>query len=134
MTAAHFHGPSAMLPSPAMSRAPVELRVGGQSYRVIASAEEAELLRLAGVVDARMRELAGPGRAVAPQSLLLVAISLAHDLERERRRREVAEEKSKEMLREVVSRIDALLDELPTEEAGPAQSAPTSPANPSPLR
>lgn len=123
-----------MLPSPAMSRAPVELRVGGQSYRVIASAEEAELLRLAGVVDARMRELAGPGRAVAPQSLLLVAISLAHDLERERRRREVAEEKSKEMLREVVSRIDALLDELPTEEAGPAQSAPTSPANPSPLR
>lgn len=123
-----------MLPSAAMSRAPVELRVGGQSYRVIASAEEAELLRLAGVVDARMRELAGPGRAVAPQSLLLVAISLAHDLERERGRREVAEEKSKALLREVVSRIDALLDDLPEEQAGPPRSAPTNPATPSPLR
>ncbi|MBX3129733.1 MAG: cell division protein ZapA [Polyangiaceae bacterium] len=117
-----------------MSRAPVELRVGGQSYRVIASAEEAELLRLAGVVDARMRELAGPGRAVAPQSLLLVAISLAHDLERERGRREVAEEKSKALLREVVSRIDALLDELPEEPAGPPRGATTNPATPSPLR
>src|SRR5687768_5480560 len=38
-----------------MGAAPVELRVGGQTYRVVASAEEAELRRLADMVDARLR-------------------------------------------------------------------------------
>ena len=99
-----------------MSRAPVELRVGGQTYRVVASAGEDELKRLAGLVDGRLREHAGAGRSIAPQSLLLAAISLAHDLEEERGRRLAAEARSREMLRSVLSRIDAALDTLPEAE------------------
>lgn len=94
-----------------MNRPAVELRVGGQSYRVVASTDEAELQRLAEVVDTRLRDLAGPGRALAPQSLLLVAISLAHDLETERARTRAVEVRSKEMLTSVLQRIDALLSE-----------------------
>lgn len=93
-----------------MPKAPVELRVGGQTYRVVASAEEAELRRLADVVDERLRALAGPGRGVSPQTLLLAAISLAHDLESERGRRTRVEQRSREMLGRLVQRIDAALE------------------------
>jgi cell division protein ZapA len=99
-----------MLPCTAMNRPPVELRVGGQTYRVIASADEAELHRLADIVDARLREVAGPGRAVSSQTLLLAAISLAHDVEQERGRREEVEERSKDMLKSVLARIDAAIE------------------------
>ncbi|MBK7578743.1 MAG: cell division protein ZapA [Myxococcales bacterium] len=99
-----------------MSRSPVELRVGGQTYRVVASAAEDELKRLADLVDGRLRELAGPGRSVSPQTLLLAAISLAHDLEEERARRESVEQRSREMLRSVLTRIDAALETLPDDD------------------
>jgi cell division protein ZapA len=42
--------------------------------------------------------------------MLLAAISLAHDLEEERRRRLQVEARSKEMLRNVLARIDAALE------------------------
>src|SRR5262245_2040884 len=90
---------------------PVELRVGGQNYRVLASANEVELRRLADIVDARLRALTGPGRPVSPQTLLLAALALAHDLEEERRERHQLEERSKEMLRSLLQRIDAALEE-----------------------
>src|SRR6267154_921484 len=61
-----------------MSKGAVELRVGGQTYRVVATAEEADLHRLADVVDDRLRKLTAPGRALSPQSLLLAALALAH--------------------------------------------------------
>jgi len=89
---------------------PVELHVGGKTYRVVASAEEASLQRLAGIVDERLRDIAGPGNALAPQSLLLVAISLAHDLEEERQRRAHVEARSRETLRSVLARIDQALE------------------------
>jgi cell division protein ZapA len=90
---------------------PVELRVGGQNYRVLASANEIELRRLADIVDARLRSLAGPGRQVSPQTLLLAALALAHDLEEERGERHKIEERSKEMLRSLLQRIDAALED-----------------------
>lgn len=96
-----------------MNRAPVELRVGGQTYKVVATAAEEELRRLADVVDARLRELTGPGRQVAPQTLLLAALSLAHDLETERARRRDVETRSRDMLRAVLARIDAALEASP---------------------
>lgn len=98
-----------------MNRSPVELRVGGQTYRVVASAEEPELHRLAGLVDARLRELTGPGRAISSQTLLLAAIALAHDLEEERERSRRLEARCRETLKNVLERIDAAL------EAGDAQ-------------
>jgi cell division protein ZapA len=93
-----------------MAAAPVELRVGGQTYRVLASAEEEELRRLADLVDARLRELVTPGRQIHPQALLLAAIALAHDLEEERERRLRAEQRSREMLSTLLARIDGILE------------------------
>lgn len=93
-----------------MPKGPVELRVGGQTYRVLATAEEADLHRLADVVDERLRKLTAPGRSVSPQSLLLAALSLAHDLEDERNRRIRSEQRAREMLSGLLSRIDAALE------------------------
>jgi cell division protein ZapA len=93
-----------------MSATPVELRIGGQTYRVLASADEAELKRLAEIVDTRLRTLTTPGRQLSPQTLLLAALALAHDLEEERTRRLQVEARAKEMLASVLERIDAVLD------------------------
>jgi cell division protein ZapA len=108
-----------------MPKGPVELRVGGQTYRVVATAEEADLHRLADVVDERLRKLTAPGRSVSPQSLLLAALSLAHDLEEERGRRLRSEQRAREMLSSLVSRIDAALD------ADSAEAAEAPAAQPS---
>ncbi len=108
-----------------MPKGPVELRVGGQTYRVVATAEEAELHRLADVVDERLRKLTAPGRSVSPQSLLLAALSLAHDLEDERTRRLRSEQRAREMLSSLVSRIDAALEADSAElEAAPGPASP----------
>src|SRR5580692_7567487 len=64
----------------------VQLRVGGQSYRVVTSASEEELQRLAAAVDAKLATVVPPGRAVTPQAMLLAAMALAHELEEERER------------------------------------------------
>ncbi len=93
-----------------MSGTPVELKVGGQTYRVVASADEADLKRLAEVVDARLRSLTTPGRQVSPHTLLLAALALAHDLEEERARRLRVEARAKEMLSSVLERIDSVLE------------------------
>jgi len=89
---------------------PVELRVGGQNYRVLASANEADLKRLADVVDARLKSLSG-GRQPSPQALVLAAIALAHDLEEERALRKRVEQRAKDMLQTLLARVDAALDE-----------------------
>ncbi len=92
-----------------MQREPVELRVGGQTYRVVASADEPELRRLADLVDERLREHATNGRAPGAQSLLLVALSLVHELDEERTRRRHVEQRAREMLEAVLVRVDAAL-------------------------
>ena len=88
-----------------MGSAPVELRVGGQSYRVLSSASPSELKRLAAVVDEKLSQVVPPGRAVTPQAMLLVAMALAHDVEEERERTARMQERSRgalgELLREV---------------------------------
>jgi hypothetical protein len=75
------------------------------------------------LVETRLQRLTTPGRPVSPQSLLLAAISLAHDLEQERTRRLELETRSREMLRSILSRIDTALEEA--EKAH--ESAPTQP-------
>lgn len=89
---------------------PVEVKIGGFSYRVTGSASEGELQRLAAIVDQRMRALGGSSRNPSPQALVLVAMTLAHELEEERSTRRRVEERSKEMLKTLLSRIDAALD------------------------
>jgi cell division protein ZapA len=111
-----------------MAGSPVELKVGGQTYRVIASAEETELRRLADLVDARLRGMTAPGRPISPQALLLAAISLAHDLEEEKRKRAQLEARSKEMLRSVLARIDAAIEA--SDEKSDGDGEPTEPPPP----
>ena len=106
-----------------MDRAPVELRVGGHTYRVVGSAGPDELQRLANIVDGRLRELNGSS-AYHPQSLLLVAMALAHDLELERSRRRDSEARSREQLRGLLERVDAALELVDADADAEASPAP----------
>ena len=93
-----------------MDGRPVSLRVAGQSYKVVSSASEEELQRLADTVTAKVEELTPHGRSAAPQAVILAAIALAYELEEERARRLMVERRAKEMLRRVLGRIDDALD------------------------
>ncbi len=93
-----------------MDGRPISLRVAGQSYKVVSSASEEELQRLADAVTAKVEELTPRGRSAAPQAVVLAAIALAHELEEERARRLTVERRAKEMLRRVLGRIDDALD------------------------
>jgi len=105
-----------------MSGAPVELKVAGHTYRVVASAEKEVLHRLAAVVDAKVNELTLPGRQVSPQAVLLAAISLAHELEEERAKRARLEQRAREMFGDLLERVDAALEGAAAlERALPAQ-------------
>jgi cell division protein ZapA len=77
-----------------MAARPVELRVGGQSYRVVSSASAEDLERLAAMVDEKLTSLVPPGKPLTPQSLLLVAMALANDLETERARADAASQRA----------------------------------------
>jgi cell division protein ZapA len=93
-----------------MERRTVQLRIGGQSYRVVSSASEEELHRLAAKVEAKMTDLVPPGKAIPPQALVLAALALAHDAETERGRRIALERRSRDMMRRVLVRVDSALD------------------------
>lgn len=87
----------------------VNLRVAGQSYRVVSTTNPQDLQRLADRVTAKLEELSPPGRAAHPQAVVLAAIALAHDLEQERARRQALERRTRDMLRRVLGRIDTVL-------------------------
>jgi cell division protein ZapA len=106
--------------------APVELRIAGQSYRVVASAEPAQLHRLARLVDEKLEQVA-PVTPGAPQALVLAAIALAHDLEQERRRRQEVEARAREMLETLLHRVDAALESVDEEGNSLPRPASTSP-------
>ncbi|HSY23110.1 MAG TPA: cell division protein ZapA [Polyangiaceae bacterium] len=100
-----------------MSRT-VEVRVAGQSYRVVSSAPEGEVRRLAEAVNAKLAELVPKGRGAPPNALLLAAIALAHDVEEEREKRETLERRARDWLRRMVTRIDEVLEAPDAEGAG----------------
>ncbi len=93
-----------------MDRRAVDLRIGGQSYRVVSSSPEGELKRLAASVDAKIAEILPAGRPVPPQALVLAAMALAHDLETERSKRKALERRSRDMLRRVLVRVEDALE------------------------
>jgi cell division protein ZapA len=107
-----------------MSAYPVELRVGGQTYRVVSSASEQELEALASVVDAKLDALGARGRPVPVNVWVLVAIALANDLEDERRRRSATEARGREMFQTLLARIDAALADSDAPDAAPSDAAP----------
>lgn len=92
-----------------MVRSAVEVNVGGQLYRVVASAGEQTLRRYAGIVNERLRDLSGTG-STHPQAMLLVAMALAHDLEEEKARNAELRQQAESMLRGLLERVNAALD------------------------
>jgi cell division protein ZapA len=92
-----------------VQRSTLALNIGGTTYRVNATAPEGELQRLAAAVDAKLREINPHNRAVTPQTFLLVALAFAHEAELERKQRRVVEDEAREVLGNVVARIDAAL-------------------------
>jgi cell division protein ZapA len=98
-----------------MSRT-VEVRVAGQSYRVVSSAPEGEVRRLADAVNAKIAELVPKGRAAPPNAILLAAIALAHDVEEEREKREDLERRARDWVHRVVAGIDEVLEAPPDAE------------------
>lgn len=87
----------------------VQLRVGGQTYRVVSSASDDELRRLAAVVDEKLAAVVPPGRAVTPQAMLLAAMALAHELEQERVRSAEVSARARGAFGRMLQRVDAAL-------------------------
>jgi len=94
-----------------MERRTVQLRVAGQTYRVVTTASDAELKRFLSVIEDKLGEVSGRGRAVHPQALLLATLALAHDVEEERERSRRIETRARESLSRLLTRIDAALDD-----------------------
>lgn len=106
---------------PDMERRTVELRIGGQPYRLVSSAPKEELQRLAHLVEAKLAEVGSKGRG-AGQAIVLAAMALAHDVEQERGRREALERRARDVLRRVLVRIDDALE--PFDDASAASNDP----------
>ncbi len=106
-----------------MMRPAVEVSVGGQSYRLVASSGEQTLQRYAGVVNERLRALTGTDRTSHPQAMLLVAMALAHDLEQERAQRRADLDGAEAMLRQLLERVNEALDGV-DENGDPLPAAP----------
>ncbi|WP_044245804.1 cell division protein ZapA [Chondromyces apiculatus] len=105
-----------------MGRRTVQLRLGGTTYRVVTSASDEELQRLAAMVDQKLAAIAGPGRPLSPQSMLLAAMALAHDLEEERARSARLLGRAREAFGRILARVDSTLATLP---AAAAQGSDT---------
>jgi cell division protein ZapA len=103
-----------------MDRRTVELRVAGQTYRVVSSAPQEDLTRLASLVETKLEELTPRGRPLPPQAMLLAAMALAHEVESERGQRVSLERRARDVLRHVLVRIDDALE--PLEPSGTAKS------------
>ena len=106
-----------------MERRTVELRIGGQNYRVVSSSPQDELQRLADLVESKLAEL-GPRGRPQPQAMLLAALALAHEVESERGRRETRERRTRDLLRRVLVRIDDALEPYEAESAAGDEAAP----------
>jgi cell division protein ZapA len=76
---------------------------------VVSSASPEELERLAAIVDEKLTALVPPGKPLGPQSLLLVAMALAHDVEAARARNVELRRTSKATLTRMVGDVDATL-------------------------
>jgi len=88
----------------------VELNVAGKRCRVVTTADEEELRRLAAMVEDKLAEVLRPGRPVTTEAMLLAAMALAHDVDEQRSRANVVCRKAKRGLQRLLQRVDAALD------------------------
>ena len=93
-----------------MHRRSVEVIVAGQKVKLVSTATDEELRALAAAVSERVEQVAPRGRPSTPQALVLAAMSLAHDLEVERAKREALERKTRDSVRRMLVRVDQALE------------------------
>jgi cell division protein ZapA len=93
-----------------MHRRSVEVIVAGQKVKLVSTATDEELRALAAIVSERGEQVAPRGRPSTPQALVLAAMSLAHDLEVERAKREALERKARDSVRRMLVRVDQALE------------------------
>ena len=89
----------------------VELRVGGQTYRVTTEGSPDEVRQLASMIEARLAVVAPRGKAITHErALFLAALSLAHDLTRLRGDSEAFTARVRDAFGRVLAQADAALD------------------------
>ena len=113
-----------------MSEAAVQLKVAGQTYRVVTSAEPSELTRLASKVEDALSGVTPPGRQPSPQAPVLAAITLAHELEEERAKRQALEERHRRVLSSLLGRVDRVLEETEVLVQSPAGGSDSHQSDP----
>jgi cell division protein ZapA (FtsZ GTPase activity inhibitor) len=84
------------------------LSIAGRIYRVASSADERTLTRVATVVEAKLRSL-GPHVVNHPNGWLLVALSLAHDLELQSGAMDELKRNGLSAVRDMLERVDTAL-------------------------
>jgi|GEM_PF-606503 len=109
-----------------MGEAVVQLKIAGQTYRVVTSASSEDLGRLAERVDDALRAVTPQGRQPAgEQALVLAAITLANELEEERSARLALEARYESKLRELLLQVEAALGVEPRSDVAATQDFPT---------
>ncbi len=87
----------------------VQVRVGGQNYKVVTSATEDELQRATLTVEQALAEVSPPGRMANPHALLLAALRLANELEELRSKHTALRDQTRSAFTRLRDRIDATL-------------------------
>jgi cell division protein ZapA len=87
----------------------VQVRVGGQNYKVVTSATDDELQRAALVVEQKLAEVSPPGRMANPHALLLAALQLANELEEVQAKHAELRTQTRSAFTRLRDRIDATL-------------------------
>ncbi len=87
----------------------VQVRVGGQQYKVVTSASEDDLQRATLVVEQKLAEVSPPGRMANPHALLLAALRLAHELEEAKAANAALRHQARSAFTKLRDRIDATL-------------------------
>lgn len=97
----------------------VELVIAGRRYRVKTTAGEQELKELVSIVESRVSAVGG-GRGATPETILLAAISLAHDLVECRAKSERDADRARGLANDMLRRVEAVLDDSEGED-GPGK-------------
>jgi cell division protein ZapA len=98
----------------------VQVKVGGQNYKVVTSATDDELQRATLIVEQKLAEVSPPGRMANPHALLLAALRLANELEEVQTKHAQLRTQTRSAFVRLRDRIDATLGiaEAPDNEDG----------------
>lgn len=104
-----------------LARQVVELRVGGQTYRVVTTGSPEETRRIAALLDERVLAVTPRGKSMThQQAMFLAAMSLAQELTRVRDQSTALIGDVRQRFQRLLGRVDEALDDKVLE-AGAAE-------------